>query len=291
MLIVMADIVSVFLGVKHPHASLSPGSGCAYVVSALNPHRKHLHQRNKTASCPHLRKVNRMRLDNIDQPCFSHATLCTSTQSLDVKTDNVLSGESSKSGDDTIDTSFNARMRMYMPGQHQEYLLWLENRSPFQRLAAQHSHHPGVRQAHRHALQALERWRNAHIQVVTQYVILPARRKFSREHEEDTKWSSRENPDADRMRIIESRQVVRGTGGTSLIPLLKAYRENTKHVRDLVVKVKDVEKERNSISGLLGHNRFGKIFNGGGRAALRGLTRFCEAGLLFLIVLLCSAII
>jgi indoleamine 2,3-dioxygenase len=63
------------------------------------------------------------------------------------------------------------------------------------------------------ALQALSRFRDAHIRVVTRYVICPARSKT-----------------IVRDPALDSGSV-RGTGGTSLVPLLKVYRDETLHRR------------------------------------------------------------
>ncbi|KAH7341803.1 Indoleamine 2,3-dioxygenase-domain-containing protein [Rhizoctonia solani] len=106
-----------------------------------------------------------------------------------------------------LDTSFIVRMRKYIPGNHQRFLLHLahSNIRPHVALCLD----SGVRRAYNDCVWAIKRFRDTHIKIVTLYVIHPARSKILVK-------------DAD----VESAPV-RGTGGTSLVPLLKAYRNNT----------------------------------------------------------------
>ncbi|KAG8764136.1 hypothetical protein FRC11_004624 [Ceratobasidium sp. 423] len=106
-----------------------------------------------------------------------------------------------------LDTSFIVRMRKYIPGNHQKFLLHLahSNIRPHVALCS----NPGVRRAYNNCVWAIKRFRDTHIKIVTLYVIHPARSKVL---VKDTE--------------VESAPV-RGTGGTSLVPLLKAYRNNT----------------------------------------------------------------
>ncbi|KAH7341870.1 Indoleamine 2,3-dioxygenase [Rhizoctonia solani] len=112
-----------------------------------------------------------------------------------------------------IDTSFLGRMRKYMPGGHQLFLDHLRSLKfgPTVRALAQDSAH--LADSYNAALQALSRFRDAHIRVVTRYVICPARSKT-----------------IVRDPALDSGSV-RGTGGTSLVPLLKVYRDETLHRR------------------------------------------------------------
>ncbi|CAE6410631.1 unnamed protein product [Rhizoctonia solani] len=106
-----------------------------------------------------------------------------------------------------LDTSFIVRMRKYIPGNHQKFLLHLahSNIRPHVGICAG----SGIRRAYNDCVWAIKRFRDTHIKIVTLYVIHPARSKVLVK-------------DAD----AESAPV-RGTGGTSLVPLLKAYRNNT----------------------------------------------------------------
>ena len=106
-----------------------------------------------------------------------------------------------------LDTSFIVRMRKYIPGNHQQFLLHLAHSTIRPYVSA--SHDPGVRRAYNDCVWAIKRFRDTHIKIVTLYVIHPARSKVLVKAPE-----------------MESAPV-RGTGGTSLVPLLKAYRNNT----------------------------------------------------------------
>ncbi|QRW03923.1 indoleamine 2,3-dioxygenase [Ceratobasidium sp. AG-Ba] len=106
-----------------------------------------------------------------------------------------------------LDTSFIVRMRKYIPGNHQRFLLHLADRTIRPCVAA--CQDSSVRRAYNDCVWAIKRFRDTHIKIVTLYVIHPARSKVLVK-------------DAD----MESAPV-RGTGGTSLVPLLKAYRNNT----------------------------------------------------------------
>ncbi|CAE6381172.1 unnamed protein product [Rhizoctonia solani] len=108
-----------------------------------------------------------------------------------------------------IDTSFIGRMRKYMPGGHQLFLDHLRSLrfGPTVRALTQDT--PHLADSYNIALQALSRFRDAHIRVVTRYVICPARSKT-----------------IVRDPALDSGSV-RGTGGTSLVPLLKVYRDET----------------------------------------------------------------
>ncbi|KAG9102415.1 hypothetical protein FS749_000005 [Ceratobasidium sp. UAMH 11750] len=105
-----------------------------------------------------------------------------------------------------LDTSFIVRMRKYIPGNHQQFLLHLARSTIRPHVAACHS---SARRAYNDCVWAIKRFRDTHIKIVTLYVIHPARSKVL------VKDAS-----------VESAPV-RGTGGTSLVPLLKAYRNNT----------------------------------------------------------------
>lgn len=106
-----------------------------------------------------------------------------------------------------LDTSFIVRMRKYIPGNHQQFLLHLAHSTIRPYVAA--SRDPAVRRAYNDCVWAIKRFRDTHIKIVTLYVIHPARSKVL-------------------VKAPEAESApVRGTGGTSLVPLLKAYRNNT----------------------------------------------------------------
>ncbi|KAJ1307499.1 hypothetical protein OPQ81_001598 [Rhizoctonia solani] len=97
-----------------------------------------------------------------------------------------------------LDTSFIVRMRKYIPGNHQQFLLRLASSNIRPHVAACSA--SGVRRAYNDCVWAIKRFRDSHIKIVTLYVIHPARSKVL---VKDAK--------------VESAPV-RGTGGTSLVP-------------------------------------------------------------------------
>ncbi|KAG9104354.1 hypothetical protein FRC06_003400 [Ceratobasidium sp. 370] len=106
-----------------------------------------------------------------------------------------------------LDTSFIVRMRKYIPGNHQQFLLHLAHSTIRPHVAACYS--SSVRRAYNDCVWAIKRFRDTHIKIVTLYVIHPARSKVL-------------------VKDVDAESApVRGTGGTSLVPLLKAYRNNT----------------------------------------------------------------
>lgn len=114
-------------------------------------------------------------------------------------------------------TSIEQRMRKYMPGGHQRFLDHLKSLRVgptirdliHSQASSRSSPSPALGDAYNTALKALSGFRDAHIRVVTRYVICPAR-----------------SGTIVRDPALDS-GAVRGTGGTSLVPLLKVYRNET----------------------------------------------------------------
>ena len=201
----MMQCFDVFLGIKHPHKSYAPGSGCAYVNTALDPHRDIREGGTTPGSCPFAgnKGLKKQSLGDCraSAHCFNHIEQCTNDPGQCATMSAASNFQKGRPSVSEVDTSFNARMRTYMPGEYQEFLLWLQEHAASLRSRMLWESNFVVLEAHNSAVSAMEQWRNAHIQIVTQYVIIPARQKQMAE--------------------------VRGTGGTSLIPLLKTYRSNT----------------------------------------------------------------
>jgi indoleamine 2,3-dioxygenase len=102
-------------------------------------------------------------------------------------------------------------MRKYMPGGHQRFLDHLRSLSfgPTVRALVSSNTVSPLAHSYNDALKSLSGFRDAHIRVVTRYVICPAR-----------------SGTIVRDPALDS-GAVRGTGGTSLVPLLKVYRDET----------------------------------------------------------------
>ncbi|CAE6435297.1 unnamed protein product [Rhizoctonia solani] len=212
----------VFLDIVHPNSQASRGCSFAINLPMTPPSSPGMHGKdvNNISQCPFASKMS------IVDPAYNPHVRSSRKQAgtgLDTPPLTPLESEAptvipadlkiSAHGQEPIDTSFLGRMRKYMPGGHQLFLDHLRslNFGPTVRALAQDS--PHLTKSYNEALQALSRFRDAHIRVVTRYVICPARSKT-----------------IVRDAALDSGSV-RGTGGTSLVPLLKVYRDETLHRR------------------------------------------------------------
>jgi indoleamine 2,3-dioxygenase len=178
------------------------GGGCTRFNAALNPHN----------FCPEL------PLHHPDVP-LSHFPPTPPTTPLVVPM--TLDHQPSDSTDhNEIDTSFNARMRSYMTQAHQNFLTQLERHSIRSFVDYHSAESPDLKEAYNLCVTALKRWRDAHIRIVTQFVIIPARAAAAAN---ELLCPIRANDFGTPIERIP----VRGTGGTLLVPLLKVYRNNT----------------------------------------------------------------
>ncbi|KAF8311365.1 Indoleamine 2,3-dioxygenase [Clavulina sp. PMI_390] len=224
----------VFLNIPHPHGKRGLGGGCTRFNAALDPHNTLL------AAAPALPKDHPpvpSSYDPLTPPLTPPATPTRAETGLsDLFPLLSLEDQQAKPA---IDTSFNARMRSYIPQMHQDFLTELSHHSirafvEDRRLGAvdspldpvdlrERANRIELCAAYDDCVMALKRWRDAHIRIVTQYVIVPARRVGGA------------NEPGARITLnaatgeLEEREAkpVRGTGGTSLVPLLKIYRNNT----------------------------------------------------------------
>lgn len=116
-----------------------------------------------------------------------------------------------------------ARMRKYMPGKHQEFLLYLaSHQRPVREFA---KGVPALRQPYDSVVLALKRFRDQHMRIACLYVVSMSRSAAV------TKSSG--CPVGEMMVQMQreseglQRQPVRGTGGNELSCLLKASRDAT----------------------------------------------------------------
>jgi indoleamine 2,3-dioxygenase len=99
--------------------------------------------------------------------------------------------------------------------------------SPFSARAARRHALSELFVAYDAAVLALKRWRDAHIIIVTQYVIVPARALNGANEPGARTYVQVDKRTGEATEVARESKPVRGTGGTSLIPLLKIYRNNT----------------------------------------------------------------
>lgn len=150
--------------------------------------------------------------------------------------------------------SFQERMRAYMPRHHRAFLNHLQTnprplRALVQRASEEGSDSP-ILEAYNSALKALKEFRDAHMIVVTLYIIGPARRAGKRATSAAVNGGAVSSPALDKDGLSENRrgeqerlreermiekafsggdggEVLRGTGGTGLVRFLKGVRDQT----------------------------------------------------------------
>lgn len=148
--------------------------------------------------------------------------------------DIVLGVEHTSSGNSSPDAKMGAReptfhqeVRSYMPAAHRQFLEDVARMGSIRNLASLPGNEPEqerLRAAFQAATNALTEFRNKHLEIVTRYIIIPARR-----------------PPLDRSNIHvglagvplcksldhKEKGELTGTGGTALLPFLKQVRDET----------------------------------------------------------------
>lgn len=129
------------------------------------------------------------------------------------------------------EASFVQRMLQYMPLPHRTFLLHLSTHpTPLRPLVIAHAHsHPQLAAAYDSALEALKRFREKHMRVVSLFIVQQARRQPSPrirrllgEHVDDEELEA-----GVARELEENKGELRGTGGTPLFKFLKRCRDNT----------------------------------------------------------------
>ncbi|GJJ12349.1 hypothetical protein Clacol_006590 [Clathrus columnatus] len=130
------------------------------------------------------------------------------------------------------DHTFMTRMRKYMPGKHQEFLLYLaSHHRPVRDLASRT--HP-LRQPYDSVVLALKRFRDQHMRIACLYVVSMSRSAAATIRGGcpvgammmEQMQQQQQQRESDHVAIFQ-RQPVRGTGGNELSCLLKASRDAT----------------------------------------------------------------
>ncbi|KAI8952150.1 Indoleamine 2,3-dioxygenase [Xylaria longipes] len=122
------------------------------------------------------------------------------------------------------DLSFYEEVRLYMPGPHRKFLesvSRMDKVQDFVHSASASPAHQRLQQSYQDATKAFGDFRQAHINMVTRYIIVPSRKPspFS---------SSAVNlSTASLVSSKEPKKELTGTGGTDLIPFLRSARDDT----------------------------------------------------------------
>lgn len=215
----------MFLAVPHDHEKRGLGGGCTRFNAALDPHNDMLEVESVLPK------------DHPPVPLSHYPPSPPITPPASPTRRVTQLSEPPKSA---IDTSFNARMRSYMTQLHQDFLTELSRHSIRAFVESHRAEQPfegstvvacldrrielsELCAAYDDCVMALKRWRDGHIVIVTQYVIVPAR-AVGGANEPGRRVSVNTTTGET---VERQAKPVRGTGGTSLIPLLKIYRNNT----------------------------------------------------------------
>ncbi|KAI0428015.1 Indoleamine 2,3-dioxygenase [Xylaria sp. FL1042] len=120
--------------------------------------------------------------------------------------------------------SFHEEVRLYMPGPHREFLASvsrLDKIKDFVYAAPKSSAQRQLRQSYQDATEAFGDFRQAHMQMVTRYIIIPSRKP---------RPSSSSGMNLATASLRSNRAMTKGltgTGGTDLIPFLRTTRDDT----------------------------------------------------------------
>jgi indoleamine 2,3-dioxygenase len=127
------------------------------------------------------------------------------------------------------EASFVERMLQYMPLPHRTFLLHLSTHpTPLRPLVIAHAQsHPQLAAAYDSALEALKRFREKHMRVVSMFIVQQARRKPSPRIRKILGQEVDEDEVEEVVGDIAEKGELRGTGGTPLFKFLKRCRDNT----------------------------------------------------------------
>lgn len=127
------------------------------------------------------------------------------------------------------EASFVQRMLQYMPLQHRTFLLHLTTHpTPLRPLVIAHAQsHPRLAAAYDAALEALKRFREKHMRVVSLFIVQQARRNPSPRIRRLLGEQVEEGDEGVERELEEKKGELRGTGGTPLFKFLKRCRDNT----------------------------------------------------------------
>lgn len=119
-------------------------------------------------------------------------------------------------------------MRNYMPAPHRKFLEKLADLCNIRDYVTSAQDEPELKEAYNAAVMTLSSFRDAHIQIVTRYIVMPARNGSPAEHTGSKVNLATASSQVDGLQDNKPSGLY-GTGGTSLIPFLKQTRDTTKN--------------------------------------------------------------
>ncbi|WWC66417.1 uncharacterized protein I206_100319 [Kwoniella pini CBS 10737] len=126
------------------------------------------------------------------------------------------------------EATFVQRMLQYMPLPHRSFILHLSTHpNPLRPLVVHYAHsHPALATAYDGALEALRRFREKHMRVVSLFIIQQARRQPSERVRTIMGLEPLSEEEMAQQKEIDI-NMIRGTGGSALFTFLKRCRDNT----------------------------------------------------------------
>lgn len=115
-----------------------------------------------------------------------------------------------------------------MPAPHRHFLEKLSDLSNIRSYVISAEAEPELKEAYNAAVMTLRSFRDAHIQIVTRYIVMPARSGPLTEHAGDKVNLATASSQVGGLQGTKPSGLY-GTGGTSLIPFLKQTRDTTKN--------------------------------------------------------------
>lgn len=139
------------------------------------------------------------------------------------------------------DSTFMIRASQYMPSHHRSFLNHLSrlhvpsvtNRNPIPSVRELAVRHPEVEEAYDQAVGSMKRFRDAHMKLVTVFIIAIARKEPSQDSIFWDEWNKKrlegveQRAELERQKEVEQGEKLVGTGGTELVSFLKTCRERT----------------------------------------------------------------
>ncbi|USW48868.1 Putative indoleamine 2,3-dioxygenase [Septoria linicola] len=114
-------------------------------------------------------------------------------------------------------SDFAARMREYMPGPHARFLQATEESASTRQVVLDNAEDEKLQQAYNGCVEELELFRSKHIQIVSRYIVIPAR-------EAARKKASQSLCEG----VTKPKGELKGVGGAPLMPFLRGIRDETR---------------------------------------------------------------
>ncbi|KAF5352309.1 hypothetical protein D9758_011959 [Tetrapyrgos nigripes] len=148
---------------------------------------------------------------------YSHSDKITGQAAERSHTFSSFSSTSIPTSSNPAKSAFLQRMQAYMPRHHRNFLNHLRNNPRPLRNIVMHAENPQLLEAYNKAVMSLKELRDAHIVIVTLYIIIPAKQATAAQEEVEKERADGKG----------GKESLKGTGGTDLVKFLKDVRNGT----------------------------------------------------------------